>query len=179
MRYGYWVPQITCLLKMRTPSKWLEGAGDWIITFWFDLWIVMCVSLLDFLMLRVARLLWLGQWCVSHSGGFTSYLQEANNMATLSQSLFLENWILTVLHVYILHSISVVLRFWTVKEFFTQDNWPSVLFAMAGGVVLSVGNLSTQYAWAFVGLSVVEVVTSSITVVIGIISPYRSMNSIS
>ncbi|KAL2349163.1 hypothetical protein Fmac_003163 [Flemingia macrophylla] len=49
----------------------------------------------------------------------------------------------------------------------SQDNWPSVLFAMAGGVVLSVGNLSTQYAWAFVGLSVVEVVTSSITVVIG------------
>ncbi|KAK7309862.1 hypothetical protein RJT34_06946 [Clitoria ternatea] len=49
----------------------------------------------------------------------------------------------------------------------SQDNWPSVLFAMAGGVVLSVGNLSTQYAWAFVGLSVVEVITSSITVVIG------------
>ncbi|XP_057482663.1 ureide permease 1-like isoform X2 [Actinidia eriantha] len=48
-----------------------------------------------------------------------------------------------------------------------QDNWPSVLFAMAGGVVLSIGNLSTQYAWAFVGLSVTEVITSSITVVIG------------
>ncbi|KAK7307056.1 hypothetical protein VNO77_39780 [Canavalia gladiata] len=49
----------------------------------------------------------------------------------------------------------------------SQDNLPSILFAMAGGVVLSVGNLSTQYAWAFVGLSVVEVITSSITVVIG------------
>jgi hypothetical protein len=49
-----------------------------------------------------------------------------------------------------------------------QDNWPSVLFAMAGGVVLSIGNLSTQYAWAFVGLSVTEVLTSSITVVIGL-----------
>lgn len=48
-----------------------------------------------------------------------------------------------------------------------QDNWPCVLFAMAGGVVLSLGNLSTQYAWAFVGLSVTEVITSSITVVIG------------
>lgn len=48
-----------------------------------------------------------------------------------------------------------------------QDNWPSVLFAMVGGVVLSLGNLSTQYAWAFVGLSVTEVITSSITVVIG------------
>ncbi|KAA8532902.1 hypothetical protein F0562_032981 [Nyssa sinensis] len=49
----------------------------------------------------------------------------------------------------------------------SQDNWPSILFAMAGGVVLSLGNLATQYAWAFVGLSVTEVVTSSITVVIG------------
>ncbi|GKU99695.1 hypothetical protein SLEP1_g12501 [Rubroshorea leprosula] len=48
-----------------------------------------------------------------------------------------------------------------------QENWPSVLFAMAGGVVLSLGNLLTQYAWAFVGLSVTEVITASITVVIG------------
>lgn len=55
-------------------------------------------------------------------------------------------------------------------NFFTQlsqDNWPSVLFAIAGGVVLTLGNLSTQYAWAFVGLSVTEVITASITVVIG------------
>ncbi|XP_073139465.1 ureide permease 1-like isoform X2 [Henckelia pumila] len=49
----------------------------------------------------------------------------------------------------------------------SQDNWSSVLFAMAGGIVLSLGNLATQYAWAFVGLSVTEVVSSSITVVIG------------
>ncbi|KAL2559199.1 Ureide permease 2 [Forsythia ovata] len=49
----------------------------------------------------------------------------------------------------------------------SQDNWPSVLFAMAGGIVLSLGNLATQYAWAFVGLSVTEVITASITVVIG------------
>ncbi|KAL2349164.1 hypothetical protein Fmac_003164 [Flemingia macrophylla] len=48
-----------------------------------------------------------------------------------------------------------------------QDNWPSVLFAMAGGVVLSLGNLASQYAFAFVGLSVTEVITASITVVIG------------
>ena len=33
---------------------------------------------------------------------------------------------------------------------------------------LSLGNLSTQYAWAFVGLSVTEVITASITVVIGL-----------
>uniref|UniRef100_A0A2P2L1A2 Ureide permease 1-like n=1 Tax=Rhizophora mucronata TaxID=61149 RepID=A0A2P2L1A2_RHIMU len=49
----------------------------------------------------------------------------------------------------------------------SQDNWPSIIFAMAGGIVLSVGNLSTQYAWAFVGLSVTEVISSSITVLIG------------
>jgi hypothetical protein len=49
-----------------------------------------------------------------------------------------------------------------------QDNLPSVLFAMAGGVVLSIGNLSSQYVWAFVGLSVAGVITSSIIVVIGI-----------
>ncbi|KAF8378810.1 hypothetical protein HHK36_030159 [Tetracentron sinense] len=49
----------------------------------------------------------------------------------------------------------------------SQDNWPCVLFAMIGGVFLSLGNLSTQYAWAFVGLSVTEVITSSIIVVIG------------
>ncbi|KAK4715710.1 hypothetical protein R3W88_014048 [Solanum pinnatisectum] len=51
----------------------------------------------------------------------------------------------------------------------SQDNWPSVLFAMAGGMVLSLGNLSTQYAFAFLGLSVTEVVSASITGVIGII----------
>ncbi|KAG5068221.1 hypothetical protein AAZX31_01G054900 [Glycine max] len=48
-----------------------------------------------------------------------------------------------------------------------QDNWPSVLFAMGGGLFLSLGNLSSQYAFAFVGLSVTEVITASITVVIG------------
>lgn len=52
-------------------------------------------------------------------------------------------------------------------NFVMKDNWPSVLFAMAGGVVLSIGNLSTQYAWAYVGLSVTEVISSSMVVVIG------------
>ncbi|KAJ0963487.1 hypothetical protein J5N97_028609 [Dioscorea zingiberensis] len=49
----------------------------------------------------------------------------------------------------------------------TQDNWPSVLFAMAGGIVLSLGNLATQYALAYVGLSVSLVITASMTVVLG------------
>ncbi|KAG5522467.1 hypothetical protein RHGRI_034596 [Rhododendron griersonianum] len=53
-----------------------------------------------------------------------------------------------------------------------RDNWPSVLFAMAGGVVLSLGNLCSQYAWAFVGISVTEVITSSITVVVGTTANY-------
>ncbi|XP_057834076.2 ureide permease 1 isoform X3 [Cryptomeria japonica] len=48
-----------------------------------------------------------------------------------------------------------------------QNNGPSIGFAMIGGLVLSLGNLATQYAWAFVGLSVTEVVSSSITVVVG------------
>eukprot|EP00250_Pteridium_aquilinum_P011897 c20375_g1_i1 orf=1-1083(-) len=48
-----------------------------------------------------------------------------------------------------------------------QDNGPSAAFAMAGGVVLSLGNLASQYALAFVGLSVTEVVSTSITVVLG------------
>lgn len=56
------------------------------------------------------------------------------------------------------------------KNYVMQDNLPSVLFAMAGGIVLSLGNLATQYAWAFVGLSVTEVISSSITVVIGSIN---------
>ncbi|XP_022978364.1 ureide permease 1-like isoform X1 [Cucurbita maxima] len=49
----------------------------------------------------------------------------------------------------------------------SQDNLPSVMFAMAGGVALSIGNLLAQYAWAFVGLSVTKVISCSIVVVIG------------
>ncbi|XP_062112036.1 ureide permease 1-like [Humulus lupulus] len=49
---------------------------------------------------------------------------------------------------------------------------------MERGVVLSLGNLSTQYAWAFVGLSVTEVITASITVVIGITLNYFLDNRI-
>lgn len=52
-------------------------------------------------------------------------------------------------------------------NFLIKDNWPSVLFAMAGGLVLSIGNLSTKYAWAYVGLSVTEVICASMVVVIG------------
>jgi hypothetical protein len=48
-----------------------------------------------------------------------------------------------------------------------QDNGPSVRFALAGGMVLSVGNLATQYGWPFVGLSATEVISSSIAVVVG------------
>lgn len=44
-----------------------------------------------------------------------------------------------------------------------------MLLAVVGGVLLSVGNLATQYALAFVGLPVTEVITASITVVIGMI----------
>ena len=40
-------------------------------------------------------------------------------------------------------------------------------FAFAGGVFLFLGNLGTQYGLAFTGLSITEVVSSSITVVGG------------
>ncbi|XP_038891905.1 ureide permease 1-like isoform X2 [Benincasa hispida] len=49
----------------------------------------------------------------------------------------------------------------------SQENWPSIIFAMAGGVALCIGNLSAQYALAFVGLSVTEVLVCSIIVVLG------------
>ncbi|KAG8048747.1 hypothetical protein GUJ93_ZPchr0009g1895 [Zizania palustris] len=48
-----------------------------------------------------------------------------------------------------------------------QDNWPSILFAMSGGIFNGLGTLATQYGWAFVGLSVTEVMASSLKVVIG------------
>ncbi|TVU50126.1 hypothetical protein EJB05_01483, partial [Eragrostis curvula] len=58
-------------------------------------------------------------------------------------------------------------------NFFTQlteihDNWPSVLIAIAGGVFLGLGDLIAQYAWAFAGLTVTNIICSSMTVVIGI-----------
>ena len=45
------------------------------------------------------------------------------------------------------------------------------MFAMAGGITLSLGTLATQYGWAFVGLSVTEVMASSLKVVIGTYLP--------
>ena len=48
-----------------------------------------------------------------------------------------------------------------------QNNGPSVGFAIGGGILLMAGNLSVQYALAFVGLAVAETTTSSMTVVCG------------
>jgi hypothetical protein len=45
---------------------------------------------------------------------------------------------------------------------------------MAGGVVLSIGNLSTQYALAYVGLSLTEVIGASMVVVIGKLISYAN-----
>ncbi|KAG9138384.1 hypothetical protein Leryth_001578 [Lithospermum erythrorhizon] len=36
----------------------------------------------------------------------------------------------------------------------SQDNWPSVLFAMSGGIFLCLGNLACQYAFAYVGTTI-------------------------
>ncbi|KAK4786004.1 hypothetical protein SAY86_002693 [Trapa natans] len=52
-------------------------------------------------------------------------------------------------------------------EYMLQDNWPSVLFALSSGVFIALGNLATQYALAFAGLSITLVVTASMTVIIG------------
>jgi hypothetical protein len=54
-----------------------------------------------------------------------------------------------------------------------QDNGPSVGFAIAGGLVLGMGNLMSQYAWPFVGLSIANVISASITVVGGTLKPYN------
>jgi hypothetical protein len=59
------------------------------------------------------------------------------------------------------------------KHLQLPNNWPSVLFAMAGGVTLSLGTLATQYGWAFVGLCVTEVMASSLKVVIGTQTLFR------
>ena len=48
-----------------------------------------------------------------------------------------------------------------------QDYWPSIMFALAGGVVITLGTVATQYGWAYVGLLVTEVMASSLKVVIG------------
>jgi hypothetical protein len=41
------------------------------------------------------------------------------------------------------------------------------MFAIAGGVFITLGTLATQYGWAYVGLTVTEVMASSLKVVIG------------
>ncbi|XP_066344460.1 ureide permease 2-like [Miscanthus floridulus] len=116
--------------------------------------------------LMLASLLFLGTW--------PAVLTLLERRGRLPQRTYLD-YSLTNL----LAAVLIALTFGQLEDskhgmpnFFTQlgqDNWPSVLFAMAGGVVLSVGNLSTQYAWAYVGLSVTEVISSSMVVVIGML----------
>ncbi|KAK9909739.1 hypothetical protein WJX75_006774 [Coccomyxa subellipsoidea] len=53
-----------------------------------------------------------------------------------------------------------------------QDNGASVGFAVAGGILLCLGNIGTQYALAYTNLSITEVVSSSLTVVGGTILNY-------
>ncbi|XP_024366106.1 ureide permease 2 [Physcomitrium patens] len=48
-----------------------------------------------------------------------------------------------------------------------QENGPSVAFALAGGLALCLGNISLQYSLAFVGISLTEVVSASVAVVLG------------
>ncbi|KAL3702407.1 hypothetical protein R1sor_020429 [Riccia sorocarpa] len=48
-----------------------------------------------------------------------------------------------------------------------QENFPSVVFAVLGGLALCLGNISMQYSLALVGISLTEVVSASIAVVGG------------
>eukprot|EP00884_Botryococcus_braunii_P017009 jgi/Botrbrau1/3992/Bobra.0016s0005.1 len=52
------------------------------------------------------------------------------------------------------------------------DNFPCVFFAVLGGCFLCMGNMGTQYSLAYCGLSITEVVASSLTVVGGTIINY-------
>ena len=50
-----------------------------------------------------------------------------------------------------------------------QENGASVAFAMFGGLALCLGNMGMQYSLAFVGISLTEVVSASLAVVLGIL----------
>ncbi|KAK8948465.1 Ureide permease 2 [Platanthera zijinensis] len=114
--------------------------------------------------LMMAALLFLGTWPAIVS------LQERRGR--LPQHTFLDYTIANLTA-----AVLIALTFGQIGDsqpnqpnFFTQlsqENWPSILFALAGGIVLCLGYLSSQYAWAYVGLAVTEVITCSITVVIG------------
>ncbi|KAJ7561898.1 hypothetical protein O6H91_03G046400 [Diphasiastrum complanatum] len=49
----------------------------------------------------------------------------------------------------------------------SQENGPSVAIAMLGGIALCLGNIGMQYSLAFLGISLAEVVTASLAVVVG------------
>ncbi|KAE8809951.1 Ureide permease 2 [Hordeum vulgare] len=66
------------------------------------------------------------------------------------------------------HLYSYPIGLLTLNDFLIKDNRPSCCLQWRGGLVLSIGNLSTKYAWAYVGLSVTEVIYASMVVVIGI-----------
>uniref|UniRef100_A0A0E0BT31 Ureide permease 2-like n=1 Tax=Oryza glumipatula TaxID=40148 RepID=A0A0E0BT31_9ORYZ len=111
--------------------------------------------------LMVASLLFLGTW--------PALLTLLERRGRLPQHTYLDYSVTNLLAAAV-----IAITFGQVGEtrpgmpsFFTQDNWPSVLFAMAGGIALSIGNLISQYAWAFVGLSATNIICSSLAVVLG------------
>ena len=58
---------------------------------------------------------------------------------------------------------------WTFCFDLVQENGASVAFAMFGGLALCLGNMGMQYSLAFVGISLTEVVSASLAVVLGIL----------
>ncbi|KQJ86633.1 ureide permease 1 [Brachypodium distachyon] len=119
-------------------------------------------------------LLFLGSW--------PTILTHAERKGRLPQHAYLDYSVSNLLA-----AVLIALTFGQLGDgrpnFFTQlrqaqDDWPSVLFALGGGAALSVGNLCTQYGWAYVGLSLTEVIVSSLTVVVGTTLNYFLDNKI-
>ncbi|CAD6267767.1 unnamed protein product [Miscanthus lutarioriparius] len=73
-------------------------------------------------------------------------------------------------HTYLDYSITNLLGAVVIAVAFGQAG--EILIAMAGGVTLGLGNLISQYAWAFAGLSVSIIICSCMAVVIGTTTNY-------
>ncbi|OQU76228.1 ureide permease 1 [Sorghum bicolor] len=104
-------------------------------------------------------------------GTWPALLTLLERRGRLPQHIYLD-YSITNLVIAVLMAVAFGQVGYSRQDFFTQltqmqDNWPSVLIAMAGGLALSLGNLVSQYAWAFAGLSLTNVICASMTVVSG------------
>ncbi|KAL6868116.1 hypothetical protein ACP4OV_014961 [Aristida adscensionis] len=107
-------------------------------------------------------------------GSFSALMQFMERRGRLPQHIYLDfaiaNFLVAVLIAVTAGQIGESKA--GMPNFFTQlsqiqDNWTSVLFAVAGGLTLSVGNMMNQYAMAFVGLAVSNIIACSMVAVLG------------